>query len=562
MNLSQADLKPEPPSKSPKLSLESVAALAVTLFSAILLLLTAAYAGPLWRDEVNTINVAQMPSLQELWNNMQFESFPPLWPLILRALGFLGLIGSDASIRILGLFIGWFFLVSLWLCSRWMGRRAPSLSIALLGSLPAFIFIIGANRAYGLASCLLVLSFGMIWRLVESPSRLRFVQTGLVCFLFAHCVYYDVIFLFAMLSGGALVVIRRREWKTLAALVVIGAVSAGTMAIYLPIIHRGSAFVPMIQFPYFSFSFLWNRLGTALAASSSAQNGYNWPEVWFWIALLWGGVLTALLLQRQYQRQKSSPEAAVVANLRARADLALFCAVSVVVGVLGYLAFLLRLHYPTQTWYYVEMLCLCAISLDGLLGANWPALRPWGLLRIGLMIGLMTWFARSGWEEAHTQRSNIDLIAAVFDKKAAEGDLIVVQSAWEGITFNRYYHGRTHWMTVPPIDSHLVHRNDLVLEKMNQPDSINSVLSEIATTLHGSNSVWLVGNMQRISPKPSPTSGLPMAWFGTHMNYWSGQVTAQLLGHAQYIQNIEISVGQPVCQLENLPVVRFSGYKD
>ena len=68
------------------------------------------------------------------------------------------------GIRILGLGIGLFFLTSLWLCQRWIGGRAPILSVALLGGLPAFLFVVGANRAYGLAGCLLVLSFGKIWR--------------------------------------------------------------------------------------------------------------------------------------------------------------------------------------------------------------------------------------------------------------------------------------------------------------------------------------------------------------------------------------------------------------
>ena len=129
------------------------------------------------------------------------------------------------GIRVLGLYVGLFFLASLWLCSRWIGCRAPILSVALLGSLPAFVFIVGANRAYGLASCLLVISFGMIWRMVEFPSRSRVFLAGLACILFAHCVYYDVVFLCAMLSGAAVVAIRRRQWKTLGALVGIGAVS-------------------------------------------------------------------------------------------------------------------------------------------------------------------------------------------------------------------------------------------------------------------------------------------------------------------------------------------------
>ena len=84
----------------------------------------------------------------------------------------LGLTNGDLAIRFLGLAIGLFFLTSLWLCQRWIGGRMPTLSIALLGGLPLFIFVVGANRPYGLASCLLVLSFGKIWRVLESSTNL------------------------------------------------------------------------------------------------------------------------------------------------------------------------------------------------------------------------------------------------------------------------------------------------------------------------------------------------------------------------------------------------------
>ena len=403
---------------------ETAVALAGTAFTAMLLVLTAMYAGPLWRDETNTINVAQMPSLKELWNNMPFESFPPLWPLLLRGCGFLGLVGSDSSIRVLGLYVGLFFLASLWLCSRWMGGRAPILSVALLGCLPAFVFVVGANRAYGLANCLLVLSFGMIWRMVEFPSRSRVLMAGITCLLFAQCVYYDVVFLCAMLAGAALVAIRRRQWKMLGALVGIGAVSGASMAIYLPItpiIHQSSGYL-MNRVPFFNFSTLWYKLGDALAARSSAgPAGPNGPEVWIWVALLLGGSTVAIVMQRARGRQAPDREGAAETAARTRSDLALFCVVSMLVGTAGYSAFLLRLHYLTQKWYFVEMFSLCAISLDGILGANRPALRPWGLLRIGFMVVMMTLGARSAWEEAHTRRSNMDLIAAVLARKPPRG---------------------------------------------------------------------------------------------------------------------------------------------
>jgi len=555
------------PMRLPKPGAETAVALAGTAFSAILLVLTAMYAGPLWRDEINTLNVAQMPSLKEFWNNLTFESFPPLWPLLLRGCGFLGLAGSDASVRVLGLYVGLFFLASLWLCSRWIGGRAPILSVALLGSLPAFVFIMGSNRAYGLANCLLVLSFGTIWRMVEFPSKSRVLLAGLASILFAHCVYYDVVFLCAMLSGGAIVAIRRRQWKTLGALVGIGAVSGASMVIYLPIIHRGAAYVPMIRQPFFDSSVLWYGLCNALAARSNAQSGGpNGPQVWLWVVLLLGGSVVAVVMQRAHKRQASNQEATAAVAVRARTDLALFCVVSMLFGIMGYFAFLLKLQYVMQTWYYVGILGLCAISLDGILGANWPTLRPWGLLRIGFMMVMMTWGARSAWEEAHTRRSNVDLIADVLGKNASEGDLIVVDNAWDGITFDRYYQGRAHWVTVPPIDSHKVHRNDLVVEKMKQQDPMAPVLREITNTLRNGNSVWLVGHVivvhpRPLSPLPPPPRPPTKWWFGSYIGCLSAQATTQLLNHALQEKVLDIPVDGPVSCLENLPVVRFSGYK-
>jgi hypothetical protein len=558
----QANFKTMSLTRLPKLGAETAVALAGTAFSALLLVLTAMYAGPLWRDETNTINVAQMSSLKEFWNNLMFESFPPLWPLLLRGCGFLGLAGSDASIRVLGLYVGLFFLALLWLCSRWMGGRAPILSIGLLGSLPAFVFIMGSNRAYGLASCLLVLSFGMIWRMVESPSRSRVLLAGLACFLFAHCIYYDVLFLCAILSGAAVVVIRRRRWKTLVALTGIGVVSGASMMIYLPIVRPGSASLSMNRIPFFSFSILWYKLSSALTARSSAHPPrFDGPEVWFLVVLLLAGVIVALVMQRTRGGQAQSPEAAAASPARVRADLALFCVVSMGFGVVGFMAFLVNLQYLTQAWYYVEMLCLCAISLDGILGASWPALRPWGLLRIALLAGMMTWSAGSAWEEAHTRRSNVDLIAAVLDQKASKGDLIVVQDAWNGITFDRYYRGQARWLTVPPIDSHKVHRNDLILEKLKQPDPMAPVLREITSTLRGSNSVWIVGYMAGVPPKPlSPPAPHTREWL-PYLNYWSAQVMELLQDHALREGVLDIPVNGPVGFLENLSVLRFSGYK-
>jgi hypothetical protein len=556
----QAKSKNVAPLRALKLEAEPAAALIGTAFMAVLLGFTAIYAGPLWRDEVNTINVALMPSLAEMWRNLPFESFPPLWPLLLRGAGCLGLADSDASIRILGLGVGLTFIGALWLSARWLGCRAPILSLALLGSLPAFIFIIGANRAYGLGSCLLVLSFGMIWRMLESPSRWRVLLAGITCLLFVHCVYYDVVFLAAMLAGGALVALRRQQGKTLTALVGIGGVSAASLLIYLPVIRRGSAYVPMMQWRYSMFATLWNRLGDTLTARSSSELGRNGPEIWLWIALLVGGTLVAVAALRVRAGDKSAPTATAGNGGRAWADRALFCVTSLVLGTFGMLAFLYRLHYPTTSWYYVEMLCLWTLSLDGLLGANWAALRPWGLLRIGFMVAVLSWGARSAWTEAHTRRSNMDLIATMIAKNAIPGDLIVVQSSWVGITFNRYYHGPVLWETIPPLDSHLVHRNDLMVESMQQLEPMVPVLRAITNSLQSGHRVWVVGELPASHPNPVPPNQ-PVTAYGRYVTYWSAQVSEMLLDHALHKENLNVLTGGPVCFLENPPLIRFAGYK-
>jgi len=556
----------------PKPGIETAAALLGTTFSAILLVLTAMNAGPLWRDETNTFNLAHMPSLRDIWHNLQFESCPLLWPLLVRGCGMLGLTDGDMGIRILGLGIGLFFLISLWLCQYWIGGRTPILSIALLGGLPAFLFVVGANRAYGLAGCLLVLSFGKIWQLLESPTKSRILSAGFICLLFAQCIYYDAIFLGAMLTAGALVAIRRQKWKTLWTLAGIGLVAGASLYIYLPIVRRVPEYLSFWRSPSFDPATLWNGVRDAVAARSSANpDGTNGPQIWIWIALLLGGIIVAIMMQRTRIPQTRKSEVASKNANPVRSDLALFCVISVVLGIIGYVGFLLKLQFFMQPWYYVEILILCAIALDGILSAGWPALHPWGLVRIGFLVVMMILNAGPAWAEAHTRRSNLDVVAVFLSDNASAGDLIVVQDAWEGITFNRYYRGQAQWVSVPPINSHEVHRIDLVIAEMSEPEAMTPVLLAITDTLTSGHHVWLVGSIpiarwEDAPPGPTPLPPRPSEmptrwWMGSYLSWWNQQVTTLLLDHAQQEKAQAIAAPGPVNHFEYVSVVRFTGYK-
>jgi hypothetical protein len=552
-----------PLKRIPKPGIETSAALIGTAFSAMLLVMAAMNAGPLWRDETGTFNLAYMPTLRDLWQNLHFDSFPLLWPLLLRGCGMLGIANGDIGIRILGLAIGFFFLTSLWLCQRWIGGRSPTLSIALLGALPAFIFLVGANRAYGLASCLLLISFGKIWQVLESPTKSRTVLAGVICLLFVHCVYYNVIFLAAMLAGGALVAIRRSQWKIVCTMIGIGLVAGASLFIYLPTLHRIPEYPSFVRSPFFDAATIWNGLGDALAARTSANPaGANGPQIWIWIGLLLAGIVVAIALQRTRARQR--PE--ITAKSANRSDRALFCVTSIVLGIIGYFGFLLKLRFFMQPWYYFEILILCAISLDGILTASWPALRPWGLVRIVFLAEMMVLNARPAWAEAHTRRSNLDVVADYLTQKASASDLIVVQDAWEGITFNRYYHGQAQWLSIPPIDSHEVHRVDLAIAEINEPEAMTPVLRAITNTLSSGHDVWLVGSIRiarspGTTPLPPRPSEMPTRWwYGSYLQWWNLQVTTLLLDRAQQAKAETIETLGAVNHFENVSVVRFTGY--
>ena len=163
------------------------------------------------------------------------------------------------------------------------------------------------------------------------------------------------------------------------------------------------------------------------------------------------------------------------------------------------------------------------------------------------------------------------MVAAFLSHNASVGDLIVVQEAWEGITFNRYYRGQAQWLSVPPIDSHEVHRIDLVMAEMNQPEAMAPVLRAITNTLTSGHHVWVVGSMPIARSKDAPPGPTPLPprppemptrwWVGSYLYWWNQQATTLLLDHAQQEKAETIAAPGPVNHFEDVSVVRFTGYK-
>ncbi len=83
-------------------------------------------AGGLWRDEVNTVNLAQNPSFTALAH----DSFPVFLPLCFKIWSAFG--HSDLWLRLLGMILGLLLPLAFWLVAR-ATNRPPLFSLLLFG---------------------------------------------------------------------------------------------------------------------------------------------------------------------------------------------------------------------------------------------------------------------------------------------------------------------------------------------------------------------------------------------------------------------------------------------
>ena len=81
------------------------------------------------RDEINTLNIASFRTFSDLWDILQFDSFPVLSSLIVRLWIGMEWIKTDAAIRIFGLIVGILVLAVLWFNARLIRNSVPLLSM-------------------------------------------------------------------------------------------------------------------------------------------------------------------------------------------------------------------------------------------------------------------------------------------------------------------------------------------------------------------------------------------------------------------------------------------------
>jgi hypothetical protein len=520
----------------------------IALFSTFLIVFLHAvfglHAGALWRDEVNSLEIATMRTLGEMWSNFCHDSFPALFFLCLRVVAGVPADVSDGTLRIFGVSVGLLTLGMIWLNARWLHLGFPLLSLALIGLNPMVIRYGDSIRAYGLGIALMLLALGAMWRLTESFTPGRAAMALISAVLSVQCLYYNSILLFAICLGAASVTFRRGQIKKMMAVFAIGGISAATLLPYVPTMQRVR-----------SWSFVWKGPFTPVELMRTFGSRL---EIAGWMVLLFLALVAGTWAMRRKSTETDGP---------AKSERILFGLVTLVVGTLGYAAFISVLGYLTQPWYYVAFAAFAATCIEMVLAClGTKELSLW--LRAALALAIVIVGAYPAWQALQVRQTNVDVVAAQLQAQAAPDDLILINSFIYGISFRRYYHGSANYETIPPMEDLRAQRVDLLKRQMMSAAPIAPVLQRMEETLRKGHTIWLIGSLNFVPPGKEPQvippgyDG-PNGWVGGNFYaVWAEQAGFLVQNHALHFERVRVPLAQPVSRYENLPLSAIRGWRE
>jgi hypothetical protein len=427
-----------------------------------------------------------------MWDKNEHDTFPLLWEMTVRGWTAVGFGQSDLGLRVLGLLVGLGMVAALWWAVRQYGCDAPLVSLVLFAFSPTVFRFGNSLRGYGLGVLLLLLMLGAVWRLVEQPTRRRFLLALAVAMLAVQAMYFNAVLLLALGAGSAAVSLRRRTWKPVAAVVAIGLIAAVSLLPYLDPLSRAKHWND-IQKGDYTFLFILGRFADAVSAAGS------------WMFWVWGGLLALTLAACCYRLVRSAP-----AETGKEKDAAVFLGASMLCGTVLYAGVLLSARVPTQDWYYLAIMGFLAVVIEAAVHLLVRRSRNGRIARIVLVLGVAALVSTAARREAHVRMTDVDLIAEYLEKTAAKDDLILISPWQPGVTFTRYYHGQTPWTTLPEMGELPVQRYDIFKQRMGEREPIKPLLQKIAQTLHSGHTLWIVGGLRFLLPTERPSMEPPL----------------------------------------------------
>jgi hypothetical protein len=520
-----------------------------TLLAVWLHVVCLTHAGALWRDEAGGVQLSSTPGLGVTCRPAR-EWFPVFFFAAVRCWSALGLGASDFSLRILGFLVGLGLLGAIWFTARLFGVRWPLISLALLAANLTVVRWGDSLRAYGCGAIFILLTLGLVWRLVRKPAFASFLSASLAATLSVQTLYPNAFLVLAACLAGCAVCARHRAWKTLLLLLGVGVLPAVSLLPYVPVIMASRDYMALHRMG-FTPDFLWASLSLALGS------GQEWPLwVWFGLSPLVMGAAWETMPGRA-RNESIGPE-----------DLPLFGLSALAAGIALFVAFLVISGLPAQPWYFLPPIVFTATALDAALANLLRRLSFWPPAFAAIIVLAMFPVTL---KLAKYRQTNIDLIAVELQARAKPGDLIVVSPAYCGITFARYYKGTVAWTTLPPVNDHLCHRVDLLKQNLCSKAQLQAVLDQAARTLESGHTLWMVGSLSppapgETTPPDLPPEPAPGERFGYNEGIirgyiWDRQMAYFLDTRATTVDLVRLGTATPVIPEEDLPLVQAKGWR-
>ncbi|MGO8672522.1 MAG: hypothetical protein ACLQVD_14300 [Capsulimonadaceae bacterium] len=536
----------------------SAASAGVTLVSLFLIVAFAAGAGPLWRDEVNSLAITEHASLTRLWSGLKEDSFPILWFLVLRVGQGLGLLSSDGSYRALGAVTGVAVVGAIWVVHRQLKAGPPILSLALIFCNPLLLRILCANRAYGIGAVLILLTIGAVWTLCEDPSWKRFAAAAAIALCATQSVFFNAVFVAGICAAGAVVSWQRESPRGVRLCLATGGISALSLAPYYNIIRYQHTWAPLLAFQVHP-----SLLLTRLCEAASGEIGIRplpagMPLGWLLALVLVGAVVAFLPIRR-----------------RVNQHLIIYLAGLAILTGTAYLGFLCVLGRRPVFWYMTEILVLGAVCIDAILArslrrANETAdaglhAATIGAIRVIAATALVVLSMPAMSSAVTVRQTNADLVAADFQRNMSSGDLFVVWPSGYSVIFSHYPVTRDRLDSIPPLRVLNCGGPDFLLESIHRSTPCRELAGRMRASLAAGHTVWIAGN-----PLPPPDASgfggeLPdRVRHGTQRTinaYLGGQVSRFITEHATHIVVEHPRGNDAIWPFEDILVTRVSGWK-
>src|ERR1700720_800727 len=364
---------------------------AVVLF---LLVARATHTGPLWRDEADSVQSAQM-SFGEMLHAVQYSSFPILFPLVVRV--HTTLFGaSDTSLRCFGMAVGILILAASWLTIRRLTEKAPLLLPVIIGLNANFLIAGMSLRGYGLGSLMVLLAFAFTVRLLVNPTVITLVSVFVADLVSTQCLFLNAPLVVAMTIAaiGAFLVRREVKWIWLLTGIVV---ICGLSHIFYLLEFRSSlgGWEKIIQVPV-SFGPMWQYFFAA------------WGDISPGVSTIWLGLIVVSLAGVLWRL------ATFRSNHRAHErDVLFFGILMISLSIIASYAFVWVLQRSPEQRFFLPLTMVVAATVD-LLWANFPLwLRA---ARIGFVTLATVTLPFSIWGNIIQAESNAETIARILEQ--------------------------------------------------------------------------------------------------------------------------------------------------